>query len=210
MSDSLPDRGDYPDTYIRHILRFSVPVVSLFAAHAENHRTFLLFKRFCQPSCSPFPECLAFQSLHAESQCNDGFQTVEVHTAIFPVIGEMFHPHIPVFIKVSGFARISVLRLPTVQTRHTPVRCRILAAIPRPCRPFLSLRSPYQVHCVIFHFKIAKFHHNSYFYTLLYIEFQHGGHNMASSFPARTSISFLIFSLVMRRLGKQRLSALQR
>lgn len=42
--DSLPDRGDYPDTYIRHILRFSVPVVSLFAAHAENHRTFLLFK----------------------------------------------------------------------------------------------------------------------------------------------------------------------
>ena len=88
--DSLPDRGDYPDTYIRHILRFSVPVVSLFAAHADNHRTFLLFKRFCQPSCSPFPECLAFQSLHAESQCNDGFQTVEVHTAIFPVIGEMF------------------------------------------------------------------------------------------------------------------------
>ena len=42
--DSLPDRGDYPDTYIRHILRFSVPVVSLFAAHAENPRTFLLFK----------------------------------------------------------------------------------------------------------------------------------------------------------------------
>lgn len=44
VSGQPPGQGDYPDTYIRHILRFSVPVVSLFAAHAENHRTFLLFK----------------------------------------------------------------------------------------------------------------------------------------------------------------------